>query len=98
MVDKDPDDNEQWERGENHPEKDYLRGDPNPTYAQQESATVTAMECAAMRLLDTDPGWTQKEISLAMNVSQPVVSRHVRGRCTVHARPDGHEPRSENHD
>lgn len=51
-------------------------------------ASVTASECAAIRLL-ADDGYSTRELAGFLGVGATTVHRHAAGKCTWHAPSDG---------
>lgn len=61
-------------------------GNPDYSYAEQDSVQITPAECSAMRLLSTD-GYTQNELAMMFNISKSQAHKHISQKCKVHSVP-----------
>ncbi len=61
-------------------------GKRKETMAEKSKASVTHIECSAMRLLASGD-YTQGEIGMMFELGDSTVNRHVNGECRFHSVP-----------
>lgn len=52
--------------------------------SEYDDLTITENECAALRLLNEDDRWTQRELAMTFQASTSTIHRHIHGDC-LHA-------------